>query len=338
MQWAASWAKDMSGMITGVSREWQQVVLSYVLMILIVLTLGYGLGGFLGKTVLTASTRMAGLLLGVVNGAALAGWLLRYVYVSLDGAQATSPLYMNEIARSFMIWAGWYPVLLAAAGAVAAIFSPLRRAQTVVAQASSTTDWQPTYVAPPPLPASAPLPPLPAQPSQPADSTVYPSYNAPTAPYSYSYAPSPAPSASPPPPAPERDAPSTRLFPTSEIAANEVADTAAPPASVTRSFAPPSPSEAPAEVVQEVKPVSLFERDEYAHSTTPSWLMGDAGANSHQPEAAGAPVQDNALRDEAPSGGSAPLGMGEKTCANCGADLVSGAQFCTQCGTRTTGA
>ncbi|HEY0071845.1 MAG TPA: CvpA family protein, partial [Chloroflexia bacterium] len=90
-QWAARWADDLYGMYTGASREWQQVALSMVVLSLVVLVLGYGLGTLTGRRPLSGGSRAGGLLLGLVNGSALGGWLLRYIYLSLDGAQPSSP-------------------------------------------------------------------------------------------------------------------------------------------------------------------------------------------------------------------------------------------------------
>lgn len=147
-QWAALWADDLYGMYTGASREMQQVVLSQLLLSLIVLVLGYGLGTLVRGGRLSGASRMGGLLLGLANGSAIGGWLLRYIYISLDASQPSSPLYQNAVTQAFMIWAGWFPVALAAIGAIVALISPFRRSEVEVTQTAPAPVWTP----PPPAP------------------------------------------------------------------------------------------------------------------------------------------------------------------------------------------
>lgn len=165
-QWASSWADDLYGMYTGVSREWQQVILSQTLLVLIVLVLGYGLGTLISREPLSGGSRVGGLLLGLMNGSAIGGWLLRYVYVSLDNASSSSNLYQNLITQYFMIWSGWFPVALAALGALVAIIAPFRRPRVVVTEPvrppvpAPVPNWTPpptgpTYTVPGPPPTIA---------------------------------------------------------------------------------------------------------------------------------------------------------------------------------------
>jgi uncharacterized membrane protein required for colicin V production len=152
-QWASLWATDLYGMYTGASREWQQVALSMLLLSLIVLVLGYGLGTLLGHGRTSGGSRTGGLLLGLVNGSAIGGWLLRYIYTGLDGSQPSSPLYQNQITQSFMIWAGWFPVALAVIGAIVALIAPFRRSQIEVVETVPAQAAAPVWTPPQPAPA-----------------------------------------------------------------------------------------------------------------------------------------------------------------------------------------
>ncbi|HEX8599555.1 MAG TPA: zinc-ribbon domain-containing protein [Chloroflexia bacterium] len=150
-QWAALWSFDLYGMYTGVSREMQQVVLSHLLLSLIVLVIGYGLGSLVPRGRVSSGSRVGGLLLGLANGSAIGGWLLRYIYTSLDGAQPSSNLYQNVVTQSFMIWAGWFPVALAIIGALVALIAPFRRSEVEVTQtAVATPAPAPVWTPPPP--------------------------------------------------------------------------------------------------------------------------------------------------------------------------------------------
>ncbi|MDQ3704029.1 MAG: zinc-ribbon domain-containing protein [Chloroflexota bacterium] len=153
-QWASLWATDLYDMYTGVSREMQQVALSQVLMSLIVLVIGYGLGSLVPRGRVPSGSRVGGLLLGLANGSAIGGWLLRYIYTSLDGAQPSSSLYQNVVTQSFMIWAGWFPVALAVVGALVALIAPFRRSEVEVTQTPVATPTPaPVWTPPPPAPA-----------------------------------------------------------------------------------------------------------------------------------------------------------------------------------------
>ncbi|MDQ5823302.1 MAG: zinc-ribbon domain-containing protein [Chloroflexota bacterium] len=153
-QWASLWATDLYDMYTGVSHEMQQVALSQVLMSLIVLVIGYGLGSLVPRGRVPSGSRVGGLLLGLANGSAIGGWLLRYIYTSLDGAQPSSSLYQNVVTQSFMIWAGWFPVALAVMGALVALIAPFRRSEVEVTQtAVATPAPAPVWTPPPHAPA-----------------------------------------------------------------------------------------------------------------------------------------------------------------------------------------
>lgn len=144
-QWATPdrWVGDIGEVFGGADPGWIQFTLGTAITLLTVLLVGYVLGGRLVGRPSGASLRTAGALLGLANGSALAGWLLRYAYEGLDRTQLSSPLYNDASSQAFMIWAGWFPVALAALGALVGLLAPLRRAQTAIAQPSPQTDWSP---------------------------------------------------------------------------------------------------------------------------------------------------------------------------------------------------
>lgn len=371
-QWGTPWADDLYALYTGVSRGWQQLVLSYALMILVVLVVGYGLGKLALTLPIGRSSRTWGLLLGLANGSALAGWLLRYIYSNLDGSQATSPLYQDAVSYGFMIWAGWFPVALAAIGAVVALLSPLRSAQTVVAQPSPATNWTPidatttttsttasTTLNPGIYP--APVSPIPSSlaPIQPYNAQ---SYGAPAPSYSPSPLPPPMPAASNSPyraePEPEHDAPSTQLFPIGEASPSAInSNTGDTQGNATRSFVPPTPSNTPqapeATNSGTVSSPGAQSTSEWLPGVAPSWLMGNSGGASGSSETAYSPVgastnstlnnpteagldSNNASRSTPITGPLSEEALASKTCRACGAKMPANARFCTDCGTPVT--
>lgn len=144
-QWVTPdrWVGDIGEVFSGADPGWIQFTLGTVITLLTVLLVGYVLGGRLVGRPRGASLRAAGALLGLANGSALAGWLLRYAYEGLDRTQLSSPLYNDAFSQAFMIWAGWFPVALALLGALIGLLAPLRRAQIAIAQPSPQTDWSP---------------------------------------------------------------------------------------------------------------------------------------------------------------------------------------------------
>lgn len=205
--WGPRWTADTAAIFTGVDAGWQQLILSYAVLILSVLVLGYGLGTYVAAEPITGGGRTWGLVLGIANGAALAGWLLFYVYTALDRSQASSPLYQNSVSAGFMVLALWSPVGLALLGALAALIAPFRRRPVVVTTTTATSAATATpasavmHMAP-----LAPPPVMPAYrqgPSQvygPPANEPYSSHNAPTA--VYPYVPPQNPPAAPPAPPP----------------------------------------------------------------------------------------------------------------------------------------
>src|SRR4051794_285045 len=79
-QWAGQWSQGVHEVYTGMSQGQEEFTLSFSVLWLVVLVVGYGMGGFVPKQPLTSRSRLAGGLLGLVNGAAVAGWSLRLAF------------------------------------------------------------------------------------------------------------------------------------------------------------------------------------------------------------------------------------------------------------------
>ncbi len=183
VQWATRerWASDLSSTFTGLGAGEWQFFLTLVLLFLIVSVVGYGLGGLFARRTFSSTPRVLGALLGLANGAALTGWVLRAAYEGLVSKQETSAVYQNPISLGLMVWAGWFPVVLAVLGAVAALVFSLRgdRVASVpdTSQQSAAivtaTPARPVYIpqAPPPYSPLHPLHPrrarMPTRPSPP---------------------------------------------------------------------------------------------------------------------------------------------------------------------------
>ena len=413
-QWASLWAADLSGMYTGASREWQQVALSMLLLSLIVLVLGYGLGTLLGRGRTSVGSRTGGLLLGLVNGSAIGGWLLRYVYTGLDGSQPSSPLYQNQLTQSFMIWAGWFPVALAVIGAIVALIAPFRRPHVEVVETPPAT--APVWTPPPPVPAYSTgttgtataygAPPAYAAPqpgripgtvgaATPYDRTVanpglYPTpasqvpYDAPRT-QAYTGMDAPVPARDPYNPYPPDTA--TRSFPpatrdtgaapptagladsswagparetpayrsalgerptTGSTAASSTEsqsdeEAALPPASGPEALQPSSDWLAASTVSSSVPSAPATDPAPGAEEARDAGSAPDSLAELREPDTAAVTIADHSDEadetDEASDATAAqPAGTTytptDQVCDNCGAPILSNAQFCAECGTR----
>lgn len=336
--WAGLWSEDVRGFISGSERGTTQFWLSSVLMVLIVLVVGYILGGTLPKHPLTGTERVGGGLLGFFNGAAIAGWIIRYAFVDLDGAQATSRFYTGNFAQGFMIWAGWFPVFLAVVGTVVAILRPLRRAQTAVAQPAAATDWRPATA-----PAAAYVP---GQAT--ANSTQ--AYSPPLQ----------QPVGTTPPPPPQFTGPYRGPSPTAiEYQATPNRNTPGQggyvgPAS-TGSQTPHAPAVARADpaIDRSSQPTLANEQvgaasagtqvPDFADTSEPSWLVGEPPTTRMTPdetsETRSFTVQDSPST-ETTSFATLPANGGGSTevnCPQCGASVDGDATFCTECGMRLKG-
>ncbi|HYP39024.1 MAG TPA: CvpA family protein [Chloroflexia bacterium] len=340
-QWAERWATDLNELSTGIGRDQAEFWLSVLIMGLVVVVVGYILGSALIKGKPSATSRMLGGLLGLLNGSALAGWLLLSAYVSLDGAQATSPIYQSSVAQGFMIAAGWSPVALAVIAAIVALIAPLRRAQSAVGRPAESTNWTPATAGPPVVPA----------------------------PDRSAYAPAYAPSYPP-------IQPSAIVPPAAPVETRSLPDYSAPPPAFgttqsqqpglpvpmaqsqlsdadTRSFPPIDSHDRPTLVNEQVKPAQPSQPPAWGEPSEPSWLVGPAAASTPvaQPaiepaasEPAEAVAEPSQSADEyaaqpmgetsAPDGAETLAGDGTIPCPNCGTTLQADAYFCTECGTR----
>jgi|SRR5688572_17090983 len=288
-QWAAIWAAGIQESFTSTNVGVAQFSLGLIVLSAVTLLVGYLLGGRLAERPSSASMRLLGGILGAMNGAALAGWILRYAYVSLDGAQPSSPVYQNSVSQGFMIWAGWFPVVLAVMGGLYALISPFRRAREVVERPSDVSDWGPSV---------------------------------------------------------PRQAGSDE-----RIAATPVGTGAATVALPMSDVRPPQPRD-----MAETQPVPMWEKPRAdvpeqidiepgpVHSTASmvtqeaSWLGGQEPSTSTTTGFDGAPASTPATTSLPISDSSESLmsssSSADSKCTNCGADMLPGAVFCTNCGTR----
>ena len=279
---------------------WVQFTLSLVIMLLTVLFVGYLLGNRLVTTRPSAGSRLLGGVLGLMNGAALAGWLLRAAYEGFYGAQASSPLYQSPVSYGFMVWAGWSPVVMAVLGTIIGLVAPVRRAQVTVAEPSRATNWAPTSPSTAGHPAS--------RVGTGVDTTLMP----------------------PPPAAPYGSAShaGTQVVAPSETPARAPSETTVLPVTAAPSVAPTSSSvpvrrsasgggieTAPPAGDQTTERVPAQEQPREEQPMERSWLGGDAAVGGSTAET-----------DDSPAGAD--------QCRRCGTDLPPGAVFCTECGLR----
>jgi uncharacterized membrane protein required for colicin V production len=311
-QWADLWASDINSFYNALNKGQEQFILSLVVMLLCVAAVGYGLGSAVSRGSLTSGARLAGGLLGIVNGSALAGWLLRYAYANLDNAQTSSSFYQNPLSQALMVWAGWFPVAIAVIAALAVIIAPLRRAQVAVSRPAPETNWVPSTPPPPSIVPSA----------------------APTAPYAVVPARAPYAPATRTESLPAQDSPDTTLLP----ATRNVPTAAEPDSSMTRNFAtsdsyrsPVAPQPTPRETTS----TQTTDHSAWMGPAEPSWLVP---SQTGPTESASATTPPNAPQQadtvEASSAGTTQLT--DERCPNCGSPITPGARFCTECGTKLT--
>lgn len=372
-QWAGQWGGGLYGIFGGWPQQQEQFWISLVVLWSITLVVGYGLGTLLPRQPLRSQSRLAGLLLGLMTGAALAGWSLRYSITNPDGTLFDDPILQGLVSRAFIIWATWFPLLLVLLATLAVIIGPLRRLQGHVSSPSVETDWTP----------SATPRPVEAQPAALAATRAATSTAAPVSPAAYSpapYGPYMSPTSTSRPTTPSSpSSPSTPLAPTQPYMTLEApaggAQTPVAPMSVwdrpvvtppvapdesvdssqTRAFVSPDAPDAPPTsllpVGEQVPPPSESQSPgkpaaDYSTfagaSREPSWLLDQAGsqdpAGSTSPNADGAspPTSSSSPSSGAAAGvsGAEISEAGKQTCPNCAGTVPAGALFCTQCGMR----
>ncbi len=149
--WSGSWASDLHASFSSLGQQDTETWLGVIVIVLITIVIGYGMGSaVITRGPMSGMMRLGGFLLGLANGAALGGWLLRNYYnallLDLSGSNTTTfdTLTNNVISRSLIIWAGWFPLIVAVIAALVALVGPFRRAQTVVATPSAQTNWAPS--------------------------------------------------------------------------------------------------------------------------------------------------------------------------------------------------
>src|SRR5436190_1044476 len=149
--WGEAWSNDIHDSFTNFGTLETRTWLGVITLILVTLVVGYGLGSATTpRGPMTAMSRLGGLLIGLGNGAALGGWILRNYYnallLDLSGSNTTifNAITDNVISRYLIIWAGWFPLVVALIAAIVALTGPFRKAQTVVATPSAQTNWAPS--------------------------------------------------------------------------------------------------------------------------------------------------------------------------------------------------
>jgi uncharacterized membrane protein required for colicin V production len=337
-QWAERWATDLNETFTAFGRAQTEFLLSVLIMVLVVVVVGYILGSALIKGKPSATSRLLGGLLGLLNGASLAGWLLLSAYVSLDGAQPTSPIYQSSVGQGFMIAAGWSPVALAVIAAIVALIAPLRKAQAAVGRPSEATNWTPATAGPPVVPAP--------------DRSVYASTYAPSYPPAQPSAIAP-PAATPTPVAtsslPDYGAPQAAIVAGQPQQPGPPLSQARPPQpsdADTRSFPAIGSHDQPTLVNEQVK---TAQSPAWGEPSVPTWLVESAtsAAPVAQPavsepaastteagQSTGEYATELAREAPAPDVAEAPTGEGTISCPHCGTTLQADAYFCTGCGER----
>jgi hypothetical protein len=344
MVWGSSWANDLESIMPTVSVADWQVTLGYLVMGLVVLAAGYGLASALVvRARLTAASRLGGFLLGLANGSAIVGWIMRNHYLALrdsgapGSAEAMDMLYRTPVSFGLILWSGWFPLVVAAVAAIIAIVGPARRTRPTTLE-----EWAPPTAATP-----APPPALGVAPATgPGAGMARPSTGA------TAYGAAPAGSTSVLPetrPAPygarveqqattRPDSPPTMPMPGSEGRPlySGGQDT------LNLGLTDRSSSPQPPDSTLPSRPAT--EQATVPHATTasadgPSWLAAPMSTGRTDPALARETSSRDSLigRSEAPTIEQPVLGGRDEatvTCPRCGNEEARGAAFCTQCGNR----
>jgi hypothetical protein len=361
MVWASSWATDLNSLVTGMTVADWQATLGYVVMGLVVLGAGYGLtSALVPRGAPTAASRLGGFFLGLANGAAIAGWIMRNHYIALrdSGASGSTEtmnmLFNTEASKYLIIWSGWFPLVVAAVAAIIAIVGPARRIRP-----TTLDEWTPAAPptpAPPPALGVAPVggPGVPASPA----TTARPVYGG-TAEGSTLVLPETqrvpygARPAEPDISSRARaDAPPTMPMPGSEgrplySGGQETLNlglTGSPSAAETPSATVQArPSSSTTSTTSTSTPPRASDQTTQPHATPsgpdePSWLAAPLSTGRTDPalERSSAARDSLIARSEAPTAEPVQREQDESmiTCPRCGSREFASAAFCTQCGNR----
>ena len=353
MLWASSWATDLHDYVfSNLSVADWQVALGYVVFGLVVLVAGYGLASALTpRGAPTAISRTGGFLLGLANGAAIAGWIMRNHYLALrdsgaaGSAESMRMLFDTEVSFGLILWAGWFPLVVAAVAAIIAIVGPARRTRTTL------EEW-----APPTATTPAPPPTLGAAPASGSATTTQTVTTA--APYSGAAAgstsvlpetrPAPYGGLAPPPPTSRPDAPPTMPMPGSEgrplysggqdtlnLSLTDRPTTPEPPGGALPSRPAAEQTTTPHATATTAAPTTTADE--------PSWLAAPLSTGRTDPALDRQAAERDSLvrRSEAPTV-EQPVAAAKDddmvTCPRCGSKEFRSAAFCTQCGNRLQGA
>lgn len=365
--WGGSWANDIHAAFTNFGQQDTQTWLGVVVLVLVTLVIGYGLGSaIVARGPMSGMSRLGGFLVGLANGAALGGWLLRNYYnallVDLSGSNNTTftTLQDNPITYWLIIWAGWFPLVVALIAAIVALVGPFRRAQSAVATPSTETNWQPSTA--PSVATSTPLPtsyaqqyPQYGQPSQPQYGQPY------GQPYQPQFGAQPQSPVTPPsqpssssmyasggymavPPTGSQAARVPEALPTMPIpTGDQTSSPASSPSSADTSqpSGSTSSSRSGGSSVPNTGPLGDLPGNSQAQSSTDSsWLATPKSEMSSQPTSSSSD-NETIARSEAPtiaypvtSGGSSSSPGALANCPRCGASVPADAAFCTECGNR----
>lgn len=361
LQWGENWSQGLKDMFPDIDKGQGQFFLSLIVLWLIVPVVGYGLSTLLPKQETDSRSWIGGMLMGLASGAAVVGLTLRYAYSGLDGMEESSRFYQNLLSRGFMVWAGWFPLLLAFLGALFVLLVPIRRAQKAVARPSNASNWGPSGrpgALPPQTPAPAMAsslfpPPVAASPGV----GGVPPY--PPAPPQYSTSPQEAKMA------PAQNAPASSLLSVGSFeefysGSRGANPSEAEPSMTTRTFNVVTPPEPASREDRGQSSGDGSDTDTYSafHTTggnDSSWLLQSIEDNQKQTEdseVGGLSTTTSFQTEHALATQSTPSAppvipmstgepaqdavaiASEKRCSNCSAPAMPGAFFCTECGTR----
>ncbi|HET9493658.1 MAG TPA: hypothetical protein VFR15_05465 [Chloroflexia bacterium] len=350
MVWGQSWATDLSDVIPNLSVADWQVALGYVVMGLVVLAAGYGLASALTpRGAPTPLSRLGGFLLGLANGAAIVGWIMRNHYIALRDSGAPGAvesmdlLYRTPVSFGLILWSGWFPLVVAAVAAIIAIVGPARRVRP-----TTLDEWTPPGAVTP-----APPPALGVVPASGTSATTTQTVSS-TAPYGGTAAgstsvlpetrPAPYGRLETPPPTTRPDAPPTMPMPGSEGRPLYSGGQDTLNLGLTDRPSTPEPSDGALPRRPEAERVTTPHATTAGSTATttadePSWLAAPLSTGRTDPALdRRAEERDSLIKRSEASTLEQPIAdakdEGTVTCPRCGSREFRSAAFCTQCGNR----